>query len=85
MTEFKIITMPDSDPEHADVPVKYHKTPQYLFDYGMCLCTDCGKLHSIDYAFCNDCFKEIFIDIDPFEKPGDAKIMDLIKKHRSKK
>ena len=50
-----------------------HKTPKYLFDMGMCLCHNCGKLHSIDYAFCNDCFQEIFIDIDSNEKPDELK------------
>jgi hypothetical protein len=83
MIEYKIITMPD-DPDPVESVQAVYQTPKYLFDMGMCLCHSCGKLHSIDYAFCNTCFREIFIDIIPGEKPDDAKVMEVIKKHRKK-
>jgi len=53
-------------------------TPQYLFELGMCLCNRCGKLHCVDYAYCNDCCREIIIFLVPGEKPDDAKINDLV-------
>lgn len=62
-----------------------YTTPKYLFDMGICLCNKCGKVHSVDYAFCNDCFSEIFLDIIPGEKPDAAKIIEVVKKFNRKK
>lgn len=78
---YRIITV--NDAEQGQKP-DFFQTPKYLFEMGMCLCNSCGKLHSIDYAFCNDCFQEIFIDVVQCEKPDDAKINAVINKHRYK-
>lgn len=43
------------------------KTPVSLFDLGICLCDFCGKKHSIDFAYCDDCNTRIFIDVDRSE------------------
>lgn len=71
MKPFVLVTESDS-PEISKNQI--YQTPQYLFDMGMCLCDRCGKLHSIDYRFCNDCFAEILIVVLPGNKPDDALI-----------
>ena len=60
-------------------------TPQYLFEMGMCLCNRCGKLHCVDYAYCNDCGREIIIFLVPGAKPDEAKIKELVDDWRSRR
>lgn len=69
----KIIPMEFAEKPKVGFPVK-HQTPEYLIDLGLCLCHNCAKLHSTDYAFCNDCFTPISIQITMESKSEDSKI-----------
>lgn len=54
-------------------------TGQYLYDMGMCLCNNCGKLHSLGYTFCNDCFQHITIMLVPGDKSKDSKLIEVLR------
>jgi hypothetical protein len=58
----RIITVPDIE-EHLNNPSEF-KTSQALFDRGICVCSSCGKIHSVDYRFCKNCNIEIVIVIE---------------------
>jgi hypothetical protein len=82
MSKFRLYTVSDGEPKE-DGPKSY-ETPRYLHDMGMCLCDTCGKLHSIDYAYCNDCFKDIFIVVNNAPKGDDEKINELVTNHKNR-
>ena len=39
------------------------ETPVSLYKRGMCLCYNCGKVHSLDYKYCEDCHCKIIVFI----------------------
>ena len=47
--------------------IVYH-TPAGLIHKGMCICSDCGTLSSIDYKICKKCNSEILIIKEKNEK-----------------
>lgn len=45
----------------CDQPV--YQTTRAMLGIGMCVCDTCGKIHSVDYKFCESCMRSIFIDV----------------------
>jgi hypothetical protein len=46
--------------EHTRHGVEFHLTPDTLFVLGMCKCSDCGYVNSVDNKYCVKC-NEAFV------------------------
>lgn len=45
-----------------------YRTHPHVFNMGMCACSDCGQLNSVDTDKCKRCFEKLVIIIDEKHK-----------------